>query len=307
MSAETRNEACSARCRAPSAPSASALVTRWMQSIISGPPAPAADEDPTSSLSNSATPRTAPSPASAASLPQVAISASRLAKQLARLSSRPMKMNSSFAPPMVPGCVSHTLSSKSTISSGESSPSCSASSCSSRGGCLPSPSAGLPALAAASSDGAAPATASGVSSADAACAAGAPVPVGPLSACCLPGACTHVLMAVARMGERWFWLLGLNPSVPSARFRWMASMGMRRIGFSILTNRWRRAPEGVRTSTRPATDRSRSNQVCHRPPPYGSTFTLSHALFLTSLLTGFSFRHGLSVCAPIRWKPLPGW
>lgn len=59
------------------------------------------------------------------------------------------------------------------------------------------------------------------------------------------------------------------------------------------TNRWRRAPEGVRTSTRPATDRSRSNQVCHRPPPYGSTFTLSHALFLTSLLTGFSFRHGL--------------
>lgn len=42
-------------------------------------------------------------------------------------------------------------------------------------------------------------------------------------------------MAVARMGERWFWLLGLNPSVPSARFRWMASMGMRRIGFSILT------------------------------------------------------------------------
>lgn len=43
------------------------------------------------------------------------------------------------------------------------------------------------------------------------------------------------LMAVARMGERWFWLLGLNPSVPSARFRWMASMGMRRIGFSILT------------------------------------------------------------------------
>ncbi len=59
------------------------------------------------------------------------------------------------------------------------------------------------------------------------------------------------------------------------------------------TRRCCRVPPGARTSTRPATDRSRSNQVCHRPPPYGSTLTDSHALFLVSLDTGFSFRHGL--------------
>jgi len=48
----------------------------------------------------------------------------------------------------------------------------------------------------------------------------------------------------------------------------------------------------LRSSTRPATERSRSNQVCHRPPPYVSTASIWKP-GLSPLDTGFSFRHGL--------------
>ncbi len=47
-----------------------------------------------------------------------------------------------------------------------------------------------------------------------------------------------------------------------------------------------------RSSTRPATLRSRSNQVCHRPPPYGSTLSVRKP-DLAPLECGFSFRQGL--------------
>ena len=59
---------------------------------------PAAEAEPTSSLSNRATPRTAPSPARASALPQVSSSAASEQKLMARLSSRPAKMNSSWMP-----------------------------------------------------------------------------------------------------------------------------------------------------------------------------------------------------------------
>lgn len=47
-----------------------------------------------------------------------------------------------------------------------------------------------------------------------------------------------------------------------------------------------------RTSTLPATLRSRSNQVCQSPPPYGSTLTMRKS-DLMLLETGFSLRQGL--------------
>ena len=52
----------------------------------------------------------------------------------------------------------------------------------------------------------------------------------------------------------------------------------------------RRSPS--RSRARPATERSRSNQVCHRPPPYVSTFSMRKP-HLAPLDTGFSFRQGL--------------
>ena len=55
-------------------------------------------------------------------------------KLMARLSSRPEKMNSSDAPATVDGCVSHTLSSKSTIDEAAQ-PSSFASTASSSGWC----------------------------------------------------------------------------------------------------------------------------------------------------------------------------
>ena len=48
----------------------------------------------------------------------------------------------------------------------------------------------------------------------------------------------------------------------------------------------------LRTSTLPATLRSRSNQVCQSPPPYGSTLTMRKS-DLMLLETGFSLRQGL--------------
>lgn len=61
---------------------------------------------------------------------------------------------------------------------------------------------------------------------------------------------------------------------PCPRDRWTARVGMRRMGLEMLT-RWVAYPgvavpeeeEGERTTTRPARPRSRSSQVCQRPPP----------------------------------------
>ena len=64
-------------------------------------------------------------------------------------------------------------------------------------------------------------------------------------------------------------------------------------------------PPAPRIRTRPATDKSRSNQVPNSPPPYVSMFTMSKP-DLVFLLIGFTFRQGLSVCAPTMYIPLPG-
>ena len=57
--------------------------------------------------------------------------------------------------------------------------------------------------------------------------------------------------------------LGLKPAVWMSLCRWIASMGMRRMGRSILTRRCEMTEgfSGVLTSTRPAKPRSRSNHV----------------------------------------------
>mmetsp|Transcript_1487 Transcript_1487/g.5141 ORF Transcript_1487/g.5141 Transcript_1487/m.5141 type:complete len:222 (+) Transcript_1487:477-1142(+) len=61
--------------------------------------------------------------------------------------------------------------------------------------------------------------------------------------------------------------LGLKLERSSPEVRWMARLGMRAMGRSTCTRRCSMSPEVVRTRTRPARPRSRSNHVCHRPPP----------------------------------------
>lgn len=53
----------------------------------------------------------------------------------------------------------------------------------------------------------------------------------------------------------------------SGLWRWIARFGMRRIGSATRTGLSSREPSGRWTTTRPATPRPRSNQVCQRPPP----------------------------------------
>ncbi len=64
-------------------------------------------------------------------------------------------------------------------------------------------------------------------------------------------------------------------------------------------------PSDPRTITLPAIPRSRSNQVCHRPPPYVSTPTCKKPS-PCFLLTGLIRKQGESVCAPIIDTGLPG-
>ena len=59
------------------------------------------------------------------------------------------------------------------------------------------------------------------------------------------------------------------------------------------------------TTTRPAIPKSRSNHVCHSPPPYGCTRTRTSSPPSTRVF-GFSFGHGESVCAPTITNPSPG-
>jgi hypothetical protein len=68
--------------------------------------------------------------------------------------------------------------------------------------------------------------------------------------------------------------------------RWIANVGIRRMGCWILTSSWLKAASSpsallnLRT-TRPATVKSRSNQVCHNPPPYVETPTSKNPAFVT--------------------------
>jgi hypothetical protein len=68
----------------------------------------------------------------------------------------------------------------------------------------------------------------------------------------------------------------------------------RTVSYCLLgrTRRCWSPPSLPRTRTRPATERSRSNQVCQRPPPYGSTPTIRYPAFVL-FETGLSLRHGL--------------
>lgn len=84
----------------------------------------------------------------------------------------------------------------------------------------------------------------------------------------------------------------------------MASVGIRNRGLFTLTSLCTKEPLLPLNMTLPATLRSLSNQVCHKPPPYVCTLIIRYP-DLDDADLGFNFRHGLSVCAAITWKPLP--
>ena len=73
----------------------------------------------------------------------------------------------------------------------------------------------------------------------------------------------------------------------------------------MCTSWWPTLPFLPRTRARPASLRSRSNQVIQMPPPYFSAPTLIEPLSLLSERF-FTRRQGESVCAPIRVKPAAG-
>mmetsp|Transcript_818 Transcript_818/g.1717 ORF Transcript_818/g.1717 Transcript_818/m.1717 type:complete len:231 (-) Transcript_818:619-1311(-) len=230
MSADTRNDFRSMRLEVPSLPCPGAhLVARRIASNMMGDPAPCAESEPTSSLSKRATIHPISSSASAAGSLEASTRPFSAQNDIARLSSRPEKMNSDFAPATVLGWVSHTLSSKSTMSSGLQ-PS-SAASVSRRSWWW----GDLAASFAFSFSASAP----------------------PSSA---------ALMLVARTGAKCCSVLGLKPALLTSRSRWMASVGMRMIGRGTFTSSCDSVSPRC-TSTRPATLRSRSNQVYHSPPP----------------------------------------
>mmetsp|Transcript_14209 Transcript_14209/g.51090 ORF Transcript_14209/g.51090 Transcript_14209/m.51090 type:complete len:217 (+) Transcript_14209:433-1083(+) len=215
MSALTRNDRRSVRSTSPSAASApphSARAVRFTASATMVPPAPAVESEPTSSLSNSAIMRTPVSFSRSPSPPPACNSAFNAQNDDARLSNLPEYMNSLAAPPMTDGCVSHTSSSKSTISSG-SQFSSSARTARSSGWC-----AGFFFFFffffnfASSSPSAAASFATAVS-----CS-------------------SSPRIAVASTGANCVSVLGLNPSVFTFRSRWIASVGMRMIGRSTRTS-----------------------------------------------------------------------
>jgi len=86
--------------------------------------------------------------------------------------------------------------------------------------------------------------------------------------------------------------------------RWMAKVGIRMIGRSTFTSSCTTPTPFLLTSTRPATLRSLSNQVCHNPLPYVCTPTFRKPA-LDAADTGLSLGQGLSVCAATTWKPFP--
>ena len=75
------------------------------------------------------------------------------------------------------------------------------------------------------------------------------------------------------------------------------------MGFFICTNLLSYDDSLVLTITLPAIDKSLSNQVFHKPPPYNSTPTCSYPC-LVILDIGFTLGTGESVCAPNTVKPL---
>ena len=76
----------------------------------------------------------------------------------------------------------------------------------------------------------------------------------------------------AKIGTISVSLFGPKPSL-TPLFKWMQRFGIRRTGRLMWTNLWLTAPESSLTNARPASLRSRSNQVFQMPPPYHSAPT----------------------------------
>mmetsp|Transcript_4186 Transcript_4186/g.7373 ORF Transcript_4186/g.7373 Transcript_4186/m.7373 type:complete len:274 (-) Transcript_4186:185-1006(-) len=116
---------------------------------------------------------------------------------------------------------------------------------------------------------------------------------------------SSAMMLVQRMGQMWSSLLILRAARSSALCRWMQRLGIFRRGLSTWTRRGSIVPPR-RTMTRPATVRSRSNHVCHRPPPYVATLTCCTPAFPVAD-TGLIWKLGESVWAPMIFSPLGAW
>mmetsp|Transcript_36606 Transcript_36606/g.92790 ORF Transcript_36606/g.92790 Transcript_36606/m.92790 type:complete len:223 (-) Transcript_36606:245-913(-) len=205
------------------------------------------------------------------------MSARRAVKQWTWLSRRGAERNSSESPHTCEGCVSKRERSKSMMSHGAQ-PSSAPSSASNSGACRPS---------------------RGTSAAAAAPGVGVAASAGASAAGLFTASAT-----MARMGCRCVSLLTANLARSSAVCRWMHRLGMRSSGRRTQTSCLWKAPPGWRTMTSPATESSRSNHVCHSPPPYASTSTCWYPLPLL-FEHGLSLRTGLSVCAPMMLKPPP--
>ena len=99
-------------------------------------------------------------------------------------------------------------------------------------------------------------------------------------------------------------MFGANLPRSSAVVRWMARFGMRSSGRLMCTSFFVNAPSASLMMTAPASVSSRSNHVCHSPPPYASTLIWMQpcALFFEH---GLSLSTGESVCAATMLKPFP--
>mmetsp|Transcript_2859 Transcript_2859/g.8430 ORF Transcript_2859/g.8430 Transcript_2859/m.8430 type:complete len:220 (+) Transcript_2859:560-1219(+) len=207
----------------PSGAAPKASATRLTSSFMTGPPAPLADAEPTSSWSKRAIQVTSGSSGASSAVPSTRDS--RQTKHEARLSRRPPKTNSPCAPPRAGACASKRLRSMEAMSP-SATPSRSATSAMSSGSCPPAKGS-----------------------------AGASAGAGLRRA------------ERQRTGAMWVSLLGAKDARSSVDWRWMQSEGTRITGSCTERRRFRREPSAPFVSTRPPMPRSRSNQVCHRPPP----------------------------------------
>mmetsp|Transcript_10799 Transcript_10799/g.20585 ORF Transcript_10799/g.20585 Transcript_10799/m.20585 type:complete len:214 (+) Transcript_10799:543-1184(+) len=212
---------------------------RRIASTITGEPAPCALSLPTSSWSKRATSEISSS-SSRRPLSEWATRLSIDTKQVAKLSNLAEYKNSFLIPPSAAGCVSNRLSSKSAISF-TSTPNSDAIVSRSRGSC--------------------------------ACFHGSdslsfPSTVVPSSCAFTPSSSS---VCVPRMGLRCSSLLTEKAFLSAAVWRWIHSVETRATGLSILTNLCTTfsfpSSPSLRRRTRPEMPRSRSNQVCQRPPP----------------------------------------
>mmetsp|Transcript_24131 Transcript_24131/g.62148 ORF Transcript_24131/g.62148 Transcript_24131/m.62148 type:complete len:230 (+) Transcript_24131:885-1574(+) len=210
--------------------------------------------------------------------------ASSATKDEARLSRRPPSTNSECVPPMAGGWVSKSVKSNETICD-VATPSFSASSRISSGSCDAVKAEGAPAESVTSLFAAASAAVSAAT----------------------PSSWRRA--ARQRTGAMCDSLFGTNFSRSSAVCRWMHSDGTRSTGSWTATSRLATLPSAPRVSTMPPMPRSRSNQVCQRPPPYVETESCvsPSAAPEPCLVSGLALSAGESVCAPITLNAPPGW